>query len=441
MKMHFLAWKTLYLLTVSLAISGCAGLTLGPTVNNNAAAYTPIYSDNRVYYLTPSSESNTQPAGNSESERTSPSNLSIRTLEPALTSSINDTNKIEANSPLSVVLRSVEIPAAYELDTNGKLKKSLVTEPADYVVLLDVGTKSDGTATTMAVWYQRGVQPGQSLNFSNLLVYYEPSWDQRVAPYFRVRVMDITKERNEETRKALERANGIIGGLGAIAKNPFVVPLIGISFTAADLVFANKENRLLLDYSVQLYSDSASGAAGNELGTLRKGSYVVVGRPTDTSRDFWMNNLLYEPKSRQVITSGKAINVPTMSLTVGAFESVVPTTVLERSAALTARLTVNNSDSTVDETKILAKRLSASTEALSVVEHFKRYGDYQTLDQYITELNENPELQTLLSRADLHSILSAVSKCTGANRIYSTLDEAITARVQQEQAPCVEKKQ
>jgi len=159
-----------------------------------------------------------------------------------------------------------------------------------------------------------------------------------------------------------------------------------------------------------------------------------VGRPTNTSREFWKNSLSYEPSSRQVIVSNKALNVPTMSLTVGAFDSVVPTMVLERSAALTARLTDNGSNSTVDETSLLAQRLAASTAALAAVEHFKRYGDYKALDNYLRKLSENTSLQSLLSRADLYSVLNAVSTCMKQSKVYSSLEEAVAAR--SEQTPC-----
>ncbi|MCG2600881.1 MAG: hypothetical protein KBO59_25585, partial [Achromobacter sp.] len=66
------------------------------------------------------------------------------------------------------------------------------------------------------------------------------------------------------------------------------------AFTAAELVLANQRNRMVLDYSVQLYSQSAvSQSAGSNLGLLKQGTYVVVGRPVAGTRAFWEKALTY----------------------------------------------------------------------------------------------------------------------------------------------------
>ncbi|MGV8294287.1 hypothetical protein ACV36C_36140, partial [Pseudomonas aeruginosa] len=88
------------------------------------------------------------------------------------------------------------------------VKTAGIDGPADYAVILDIAAKDDGSNQSIVVWYQRGVQPDQSLNFSNLLVYYVQRWDERVAPSFRLSVMDVTTERNAETLRALQRAQG-----------------------------------------------------------------------------------------------------------------------------------------------------------------------------------------------------------------------------------------
>ena len=111
-------------------------------------------------------------------------------------SAFEQSTVVQANAPLSIMMRSVDIPAIR--DANGN-KTAGIDGPADYAVILDIAAKEDGSNQSIVVWYQRGVQPDQSLNFSNLLVYYVQRWDERVAPSFRLRVMDVTTERNAET--------------------------------------------------------------------------------------------------------------------------------------------------------------------------------------------------------------------------------------------------
>lgn len=396
-------------------VSGCSGI--GPQVDNRYTVFTPEFADNRVYYLGSKGVGQNQP------------------LEAIGTSSTRAGNTIARNSPISIVLRSVEIPAKYESDGKGGMRKGVVTEDADYAVILDVGTKADGSSSSMVVWYQRGVQPDQSLNFSNLLVYYEPRWDERVAPFFRVRVMNVTKEKNIETRKALERAHNIAGSVGVMATNPIVTPLIGISFTAAELVFANKENKMLLDYSVQLYSSSSAAQAGMELGTLKRGSYVVVGRPPAETRDFWKGPFSYEPDSRAIFRGTNVINVPTASLTVGTFESIVPTIVMERSTALTALLSSNGSGSTVEEIEDVNNRLSASIEAFAATEKIRRYRNHQDVEAILVKMDMDPVFQGRLGSEDVFFVLRAASECFGVKPFVS-VKEAIDYRAAHANESC-----
>ncbi len=400
-----------------LSISGCS--SLGPQVSDRFTVFTPEFADNRVYYL-----------GGREAGKNQP-------LESLGQITKKGNNEIVRNSPISVILRSVEIPAKYESDGKGGMKKGIVSEDADYAVILDVGVKADGSSSSLVVWYQRGVQPGQSLNFSNLLVYYEPRWDDRVAPFFRVRVMNVTKEKNEETRKALERAHNIAGSIGVMAKNPMVTPLIGISFTAAELVFANKENKMLLDYSVQLYSTSAAQQAAMELGTLKRGSYVVVGRPPEESRTFWRGPFSYEPESRLLFKGNTMINVPTATLTVGTFESVVPISVVDRSNALTALLSSNGSGSTVEEIQDVNNRLSASIEAFTAAEKIRRYRNHMDVEKIIKKMNLDPVFQSRLGSEDVFFVLRAASECFGV-KPFASVKEAYDFRSEHSDEACKE---
>ena len=405
----------LFVLAGILTASGCSGG--GPQVGNRFTVFTPEFADNRVYYLGAKGTDQVQP------------------LESIGTSAAQDPNVILQNSPISIILRSIEIPKKTEADSQGWFKKSFAAKDADYAVILDIGTKADGSSNSMVVWYQRGVQPDQSLNFSNLLVYYEPRWDERVAPFFRVRVMNVTEEKNAETRKALERAKNIAGPIGVMAANPIVTPLIGISFTAAELVFANKNNKMLLDYSIQLYSSYSSFESGMELGTLKRGSYVVVGRPPSESRDFWKGGLSFDPESRVLLKDNKPVNVPVASLTVGTFESIVPTIVMERSTELTALLSSNGTGSTIEKIEDANNRLSASVEAFAATEKIRRYRSQWDVEAILKKMELDPGFKSRLGSDDVYFVLRAASKCFGVKQ-FASVKEAIDYRVEHKNESC-----
>lgn len=416
--MSFLTGKRILLVVLmgGLTISGCSGG--GPKVDNRFTVFTPEFADNRVYYLGAKGSDQIQP------------------LETVGSSAVQDSNVILRNSPISIILRSIEIPNKTEGDGQGWLKKNFVAKDADYAVILDIGTKADGSSSSMVVWYQRGVQPDQSLNFSNLLVYYEPRWDERVAPFFRVRVMNVTEEKNAETRKALERAQNIAGSIGVMAKNPIVAPLIGISFTAAELVFANQNNKMLLDYSIQLYSSYSSAESGMELGTLRRGSYVVVGRPPSTSRDFWKGGLSYDSESRVLFKDNNPVNVPIASLTVGTFESIVPTIVMERSTELTALLSSNGSGSTIEKIEDANNRLSASVEAFAATEKIRRYRNQWDVEAILKKMELDPQFKNRLGSDDVYFVLRAASQCFGVKEQFASVKEAIDYRTAHKNESC-----
>nr|WP_288913117.1 hypothetical protein [uncultured Pseudomonas sp.] len=413
--------KVVSLVLLSIALFGCVGRE--PSIDDQFTMFTPIFADNRVYFLK---------ARNVSSQ--------TQDLEALGTSLVAGEEAVPRNAPLSVIMRSVEMPAAQEVDEKGNYRKTPVSGPADYAVILDVGTNDDGTTKSMVVWYQRGVQPDQSLNFSNLLVYYEPRWDERVAPSFRIRVMDVTKERNAETRRALERAHSISSSVGSVAANPLVTPLIGIAFTAAELIFSNKQNRMLLDYSVQLYSSASVAQAGSgELGMLKRGSYIVIGRSSEESRDFWRSSFVYDAKTHALLSNGKRINVPTAAITIGTFESIVPTIVMERSVALTTLLSSNGSKSSVEQIDDTSKRLAASVEAFTSGEKLNRYRSHFEVDKILSRLQDNNFIAQL-GTEDQFFLLRAISQCFNIDKQFASIEEAEEYRLANPSKKCEDKK-
>jgi len=251
-----------------------------------------------------------------------------------------------------------------------------------------------------------------------------------------VRVMDVTTERNAETRRALERAHNIGSSIGALAVNPLVSPLLGVAFTAAELVLANRQNRMVLDYTVQLYSSASAGQAGSgDLGVLKRGSYIVVGRPSREPREFWQKSFTYEPDSRLLQADNKRVNVPTALITVGTFESVVPTIVLERSTALTTLLAANGSKSTVEQIDETAKRLSASVEAFTKGERLIRYRDQSDVDTLLSRLQDQ-EFQSQIGSEDIFFLVRAMNQCFKPAKPFTSVKDVETYRTANPTQPC-----
>lgn len=397
-------------------LAGCAGGE--PRIGDGYTVHTPIFADNRIFYLMPGND-----------ERT-------RVLEPVgVPAATEDERKlaVPANAPLSVMMRSVDIPALK--DTAGKMTAG-IDGPADYAVILDVAARDDGSNQSIVVWYQRGVQPDQSLNFSNLLVYYVQRWDERVAPSFRLRVMDVTTERNAETLRALQRAQGVASSAASLANNPLVSPLVGVAFTAAELVLANRRNRMVLDYTVQLYSQSAvSQSAGANLGLLKQGTYVVVGRPQGGSRAFWDKSLVYNTRTNQVLDSAAPLNVPTALVSVGTFESIVPKSVLEKSVALTSLLGKAGTSASIEQISAAQGRLDAALTAYTLGERLARYRDKETLIDISEKLND-ANFPEALGSEEKFLLLRGLNACYQLQTPLADIDEFLTHYATQEGKKC-----
>lgn len=413
-------WRLGMLGVVGL-LAGCAGGE--PSLNDRYTVYTPIYADNRSFYLVPGATAADV----------------VRRLELTGLPAAADAERalaVPGNEPLSIMMRSVEIPASH--DSTGK-KIAGIDGPADYAVLLDIGVKDDGSTESIVVWYQRGVQPDQSLNFSNLLVYYVPRWDERVAPYFRVRVMDVTTERNAETLRALDRAQGAVGAAVGVVSNPLVSPLVGVAFTAAELVLANRRNRMVLEYSVQLYSQAAvSQSTGSNLGVLKQGSYVVVGRPIGETRSFWGKSLTYDTRTNQVLDGNTPLNVPTALLSVGTFDSIVPKSVMERSVALTTLLSKLGTGTSLEQVSDAQNRLQATLSAYLLGERLARYRDAPSLKLISDKVGEKSFYDSLGSE-DIFFLLRGLNRCYRLTPPLASLDEFRTFRDQPEAKSCAAK--
>ncbi len=357
---------------VAMALAGflaaCAGDAPGFGEEDRYRVFTPPdYADNRVYYVAAPTEEH-----------------SVLIPQEAEIAEDQKSNLVKHREPLSIIMNSVELPQDWPA--------SISRKTIDVAVILDLATAPDGSDTSIVVWYQRGVQPGQSLNFSNLLVHFEPRWDQRTAPMFRVRVMNVTDERNAEALETLAQVRKFGGTVAALAGQPAFSPLISIATRAAGLVQANEKNSMLLDYTVQFYAGSvADDIGGAQLGALRKGSFVVLGRPVDTSRWFWRDEFKMDRRSR--IVRGQnfgEVTAPLATVTVGTFESIVPKIVIERSNALTRLLQEEAAKVSLVQLEQQADALQKSISAFAKGERIYRFGvtDESDVNEVLVVIND-----------------------------------------------------
>src|SRR6478735_4422412 len=110
-------------------------------------------------------------------------------------------------------------------------------------------TSQEQGVQQLAVWYQTDVPIGERLSFGDLLIHQTESWDEAKPVTIRLRVVDVTAERNLRTRLALNKVKELGGSVLLAAKNPLTAPLVNTAVDAAALVIAGKKNQALLDYT------------------------------------------------------------------------------------------------------------------------------------------------------------------------------------------------
>lgn len=321
---------------------------------------------------------------------------------------------LEHNDPLAVIVSGVWLPE----NMRGR---------RDIAVLLDLETSSDSGPQSIVVFYQREVPGGQLLSFRDLLVYFDPLWDSAFAPHFRLRVLDVSSERNQRTRELLDRVSQSSSAVGALIPHP-AVPGIALAIEAARQLIASRENSVLLDYTVQLYSrHQADLAGGADLGVLRSGSWLALGRPGGRGSDFWQAPLVIDRASgqvyqRSVSQTGTEIGSPVMApyflISVSAADVQIPRAVLERSEDLRQLLRAPNSAADSGSLLAAADALAGSIRVYTAERRLKRFRSVAAMDELMNVLLAHESLvgrnlPGLLLPADLQSIMFLLRQLTG----------------------------
>ncbi|MDO9710291.1 hypothetical protein [Paracraurococcus lichenis] len=164
----------------------------------------------------------------------------------------------------------------------------------DVAVIIDLAI-GDEPPTSVVAFYQREVRSGGRLNLENLLIYARDAWDSGNPPRVRIRVMDVTAEKNQEARRGLATVERVGNVLSSAAGNPVAGSFAELAINTARIIVDNQQNRPIVDFTVQFtpafsskVQDINSGPAlppANSawLTPLIENRMVVIG----ANQDFW----------------------------------------------------------------------------------------------------------------------------------------------------------
>ncbi len=373
---------------VTLVISwvGCTGPSVGP---RDPVSWTPPqYKEHRTLFVRASSD---------------PDLADLRFSHQAESTDL----AVKNSEPLAIVVNSVFLPRDFE-------------GTKDVAVLLDVQTRDE--PVSMAVWYQKGVSAGQELGFRDLLVYSDRSWKTSAPPFFRLRVIDVRQEENEQTRSALESLSSAIGSLNGFIPHA-AVPIASRAVQVAGLVLSNRNNETIIDYSSQFYSLGFSQSSGDsDVAVLMRGSWLFLARPRGQQSEFWDGDLKWNRRSGVVTREGMRCGAPYGRMTVSTYDAVVPTIAIERSQALFEQL-ASARRSGLDDGSV-DNALQSVVSGVRTFSAHSRLVKNRTMDN-LTEvmlLLENRG-ESKLTRDDVSFLVSVVGRLRGKN--FSGVEDAL----------------
>lgn len=370
--------STLRLLSPALAglmLSGCGLLRGTIGLNDVSAVQAPAYSANKVLFLDPPS----QPLPKDpDPGRFVPLSDTYELARKAnKDGDVGLRRSVRNRQPLSIVISHAYLPASLKTCAP-RLSDIAFGGGRDIAVLLDVAGAVD-SQEFIAVWYERDVKPGDLLNFQDLLVYSRDAWDSKFPPYFRLRLVDVSFERNTAVGGLLDKVRDSSKAIAGLAGSPEAGPIIGIAALAAKQVLAHENNIPLVDFTFQLYGASLLDEAGGvPLGVLQSGGVLVTAPPCveggGVNNEYWTNKLQFDNRLNRIVSEDHtATDQPYISATILTADLSVPQIVRTRSDAILKRLT----DPQVVQSELInarddAEKLVTALNMLSTRESFRR---------------------------------------------------------------------
>jgi len=369
--------RLLLAILIAFAASGCGMLRSELALDDVSAVQTPIYSANKILFLRPTDDQRygelrhgymRDPVATQTSTSGAPPPQAQGTRRP-----------VRNRQPLSIVVSRAYVPttlpSCLPRATDALFgRRGGRRAGRDIAVLLDVSTVAE-RSDFIAVWYQRDVPPDETLTFQDLLVYSSDAWDAKYPPFFRMRLVDVSSERNTAVGALLDQVRSSSDTITGLLGVPGASPIIGIAALAARQVLAHDHNETLVDFTFQLYGEQVlSEAGGVPLGVLETGGILVTAVPCGAGNSFWNNDLKFDHRLGRIeTTDGATQDMPYVFATILTADLAVPQIVRTRSAAIMRRLT----DPQVVQTELQAaladaQRLEVALAALNIREAFRR---------------------------------------------------------------------
>lgn len=390
-----------------MLLSGCGLLRGDLGLNEAGAVQTPAYAANKVLFLDPPATPDAASPG-----RYAPLAESYELAQRIAAGDKTGLRRSVLNrQPLSIVISRAYVPASLKTCAS-RLSDIAFGKGRDIAVLLDVASSAD-KQEFIAVWYQRDVKPGDVLNFKDLLVYSSDAWDSKFPPYFRLRLVDVSSERNTAVGSLLSQVRSSSKAIAGMAGAPEASPLIGIAALAAQQVLAHEKNISLVDFTFQLYgANLLSEAGGVALGVLQSGGVMITAPPCGQGNSYWNGKFQYDNRLDRIETMDGAIqDVPYVSATILTADLSVPQIVRTRSEAIMKRLT----DPQVVQSELLSARddaakLVTALNMLNVRESFRRRPSKEGFETLVTNVST-----TTLDDAEKGFFLDSFYQTTGRN--------------------------
>lgn len=403
---------------VALLAPGCAS-NVTPGINPPDVTTPILYSENRVYYLDPPLPRPVEGRDFDRRRLYQPYELALMQAAGKIPadSSEGDPLIVRHNDPLAVIISGVRLPDD-------------LPDTYDVAVTVDIQAEDKPEPTALVVWYQRDVPGGQMLNFRDLLVYSTDHWDSAFAPYFRIRVLNTRGHVEQATASMLNQVGNLTLTLGGLMASP-IIPGVGLAIEAGRQLLtgpAASKTEVLMDFTVQFYSDIQRKEAGGDLSQLRKGTWLVIGRPRERNAvarglpsapvqgadqmvrvngteadttpeervpsDFWRRTLFVDQQTGQVHdAAGRRMDVPYVAVTLSTANAQVPNLVIERSRKLVQLLASPEARNNLGDLEVQANSLSGSVLSFVAERRLRKYRSKEEITNVVELLRRHNRAQ------------------------------------------------
>lgn len=369
------------LAAAAVLLGGCAERGV-LSLTSKSAVDAPVYAANKVLFLEP----NVDAAGKLVNARRANLKDGYQLAETVRGGALVGTRRsVKNRQPISILVSRAYLPATARTCNKRPSDALFSGKGRDIAVLLDLSTSAD-REEFIAVWYERNVVPDQTLSFQDLLVYSSDAWDAKYPPYFRMRLVDVSSERDTAVGALLDQVRASSATITSLAGAPAAAPVLGVAALAARQVLAHEKNKSLVDFTFQLYGEHLLAEAGGvPLGVLQTGGMLVTAPPCEAGNAFWENDLQFDHRLNRIVRQNAVEPMPYIFATVLTADLAVPQIVRTRSAEIMRRLTDPQiAQAEIEESLKDVTRLQGALEALNAREQFRRRASKDSFAQLVT---------------------------------------------------------